>query len=68
MEIETKVETYRIDMKCEKCKVGLMHCTGKGITQMDTTWEHICESCGENLWYRKSYPCIEHRDKRKNVF
>lgn len=46
MEIQTEVETYRIDLECEKCEGGLMKCTGEGLTQWDTTWMHRCNKCG----------------------
>lgn len=63
MEIETKVETYRIDKKCDKCKEGNMICTGEGFTQWYTTWKHKCDKCGEYDSYQsKSYPITEYRD------
>jgi formylmethanofuran dehydrogenase subunit E len=66
MELETKVETYRIDKQCDKCKEGLMHSTGKGITQWHSSWEHKCDKCGEIVWYEnKSYPATGYRDVGK---
>ena len=66
MELETKVETYRIDKQCDKCKEGLMHSTGKGITQWNSSWEHKCDKCGEIVWYEsKSYPMTGYRDVGK---
>lgn len=63
MEIETKVEAYRVDKQCVKCKEGLMRSTGKGITQFETSWEHKCDKCKEIVWYdNKSYPLTRYRD------
>ena len=63
MELETKVQTYRIDKKCGECKDGLMISTGNGFTQWDTTWEHKCNKCRfiENI-INKSYPMEMTRD------
>lgn len=67
MEIETKVETYRIDKKCDKCNEGVMRSTGQGPTQWGTQWEykweHKCDKCGDIVWFEnKTYPTIAYRD------
>ena len=57
MNIETKVQTYRIDKKCDKCKDGILQSIGIGITQMDSEWEHVCLKCGDKSWIKnKNYP------------
>ncbi len=57
MELESKVQTYRIDKKCDKCKDGLMFATGEGFTTWHSEWEHKCNKCGEVVWFKnKKYP------------
>ena len=65
--IKTKVETYRIDKRCQNCLIGIMHFTGKGITQLDSYWEHKCNVCGNLESYKNiSYPYTEYVDVKKN--
>lgn len=66
--IRTKVETYRIDKKCENCEKGIMHATGRGVTQWHSYWEHKCNKCGHVESYENiSYPHTEYVDvKNKN--
>lgn len=62
MERVTKIESYRVDKICAKCS-SVIECTGKGVTQWDTSWEHKCFGCGEIEWItNKSYPVTEYRD------
>lgn len=57
LELETKVQMYRIDKKCSQCKDGLMFATGEGVTQWHTRWKHECNNCGHTEWIEnKSYP------------
>lgn len=44
MEKFTKVETYRVEKHCPKCATGFMVCNGRGITQIDSYWEHVCNN------------------------
>ena len=61
--IKTKVETYRIDKKCIKCKDGIMFSTGKAISQWHINYEHICNKCQNTHWYEnESYPIYEYKD------
>lgn len=62
MEFETKLQTYRIEKQCDKCKTGFMICTGTGITRFDTEWEHKCDNCGNiDIYINVTYPTIEYR-------
>lgn len=62
MEFETKVETFRVDKQCERCKEGMMQCTGRGITTLKTSWEHVCDNCGFSEWFDEAYPSMRNRD------
>jgi flavoprotein len=68
-ELRTKVETYRVDKKCENCKKGIMYATGRGITQWHSYWEHKCDGCGHIESYENiSYPYMEYVDvKNKKI-
>ena len=61
--IKTKVETYRIDKKCIKCKDGLMYSTGKAISQWHINYEHCCDKCQHIHWYEdERFPKYEYKD------
>ncbi len=62
MEIETEVKAYKVTMQCEICKAGLMNNTGKGVTQIETSWEHKCSTCGVITWYNSCYPFTRHKE------
>ncbi len=63
MEIITKIQTYRVDKKCDKCNEGLMNGTGHGITQWKSKWEHRCDKCGDIQWYEdECYPKTIYED------
>ena len=59
MEIETKVQAYRVEKKCPSCQVGFMVSTGAGVTKWKTDFEHKCDSCGNITYYEDvCYPHI----------
>lgn len=66
--IRTKVETYRIDKKCDNCENGIMYATGGGVAKWHSYLEHKCNACGHVESYENiSYPYIEYTDiKKKN--
>lgn len=59
MELRYNVKTYMVHQTCDKCTTGRMINTGKGVTQLNTSWEHKCSNCGTIEWYDKHYPVIE---------
>ena len=66
--IRTKVETYRIDKKCENCNEGIMYATGRGVTQWHSHWEHKCNQCGHIESYENiSYPHTEYVDVKSKI-
>lgn len=54
MEIKKEVKTYRVIMKCDKCKQGEMKPTNMGYLSFLGQYEHQCDCCG----YRTSYNCV----------
>lgn len=39
---------------------GEMRGTGHGFTQLETNWEHKCNTCGRTEWTTGNYPMILH--------
>lgn len=56
--LKTKVQTYRIDKVCDKCKKGLLIATGTAMSEtFHSYWEHICNECGATVTIRdERYP------------
>ena len=66
--IRTKVETYRIDKKCDNCVEGIMYATGRGVTQWHSYWEHKCNKCGHIESYENtSYPHTEYDNIKSKI-
>lgn len=65
--LKTRVESFRIDKLCDRCKKGKMVGTGHGVTQLHTVWEHRCDNnnCKFIDWYSTSYPSIEYYEVGK---
>lgn len=56
--LKTRVETFKIDKVCDRCRKGLMIATGNGYTQLKTMWEHKCnnENCRLVNFFEDTYP------------
>jgi len=76
MELETKVEMYRVDKQCEKCKEGLMYSTGHSTTEIDpicrsqyqVNHEHKCNKCDDVVLYINiEYPFFVNRDNSETI-
>ncbi len=64
MEVETKVQAYRVHKECPNCKTGFMVSTGEGVTRFKTTWRHKCNQCGNFEDYVDvTYPHIIYKTK-----
>lgn len=55
----TRVKTYEEHAECS-CG-GDFKCTGHGVTQWHTKWEHRCTDCAAVAWFDRSYPCLVYK-------
>lgn len=57
-EIKQLVNTYHVDMKCDKCGNGYMRTTGLVLPRNPILYEHKCTYCGCKENYSCAYPTI----------
>jgi len=60
MEKITKVDTYRVDLKCTVCLEGDMQYLKESWGDVNLTYLHACDRCHETGLSDRAYPYIEH--------
>lgn len=67
-ERRTRVVAYRVELVCHQsgCK-GTLHSTGHAFTQLSTSFEHRCGTCGKTTWLDTAYPYIDYQEEAREV-
>lgn len=65
MKKEVEVKTVEVRQYCDKCGEELTF-TGEVLLSYPEKYVHKCNKCGNTEWFPKSYPCIEHKEVKKN--
>lgn len=59
MEHKIEVKTFKVILKCDKCKDGIMKYNGIVLTSNPPLFPHVCNKCGYKQNIRgKKYPHI----------
>jgi hypothetical protein len=59
-EVREEVKTVMVDMTCDECAKGMMRHTGITLTSYPPKYPHVCNNCGAQATYWKSYPYVTH--------
>lgn len=60
---ENEVQTFEVDMRCDKCGKGVMRPSGRQLLSKPPKFHHVCNwtSCAYETIYNVSFPYTETR-------
>lgn len=60
MEIKENVQTVKVSMKCDKCKIGYMERSNNfALASYPPKYQHKCSNCGHVEDYTVEYPHLD---------